>query len=516
MRKKLAYNIAGATVSLVMLTILSKAIGFAREIIFAGKFGLSVEYDLFLVSSIIPITINSAAIYIAQHYFIPAYNKIDPQNQNEQKEFFNNSLYFFFIVSLVISIFLLLFSKQVLQVYFQGQQQELKDLARITFLLFLLTIPFNAGISIFSAYLQSNFRFILPAASQILMNVLIIILVIFFGSSLTKLILPISYFVSYMTAFGLLLYALRKQIIPKFSIGHLKKIKVLDVNFIFYLVFIELLSLSYSLIDRSFYGDINQGGIAALSYAMNIYSIPISIFSIALITTIFTKFSKSAVSNTNELITDFNKSLGLNLYLMIPITAVFMLMGDSFIRIFYERGRFTSSDTLLTFEALRNYSLSLIFYSSYLIIVKLLYSLSRYRIIFIGSIIAFGLKIIFNIILVERFHQNGMALSTSIVYFFLFSFSVIYCLLRLRVIGNFNFFKQLLFYSVNALLSYFVIIELGEVIPVLTMIPCIVKVILFIVLYIVNSYLCDDVNIKTIFNVLREYSSVNKLKALIQ
>lgn len=43
MDKKLTYNIATATVSLVILTILSKAIGFARKIIFASKFGLSVS-----------------------------------------------------------------------------------------------------------------------------------------------------------------------------------------------------------------------------------------------------------------------------------------------------------------------------------------------------------------------------------------------------------------------------------------------------------------------------------------
>ena len=65
------------------------------------------------------------------------------------------------------------------------------------------------------------------------------------------------------------------------------------MNILISLVFIEGLSLSYTVIDRYFIGEVSVGGIAALNYAFVIYSLPISIFSIPLITTMFSKFSSS-------------------------------------------------------------------------------------------------------------------------------------------------------------------------------------------------------------------------------
>ncbi len=74
--RKIASSIAGASLVLTILGIFSKGIGLVREVIYANNFGLSSEFDLFLSSVAFPNVINTAVIYLCQHYFVPSYNKI--------------------------------------------------------------------------------------------------------------------------------------------------------------------------------------------------------------------------------------------------------------------------------------------------------------------------------------------------------------------------------------------------------------------------------------------------------
>ena len=66
-----------------------------------------------------------------------------------------------------------------------------------------------------------------------------------------------------------------------------------EIRILIALIIIEGSSLSYVLIDRYFITDVSVGGISALNYAFVIFSLPISLFSIPLITTMFSKFSNS-------------------------------------------------------------------------------------------------------------------------------------------------------------------------------------------------------------------------------
>ena len=70
----------------------------------------------------------------------------------------------------------------------------------------------------------------------------------------------------------------------------------------------------------------------------------------------------------------FQSGIIIIVFMFIPIFILFFAFGDSIITILFQRGKFSSSDTSVTFEVLRIYSLSLIFYASYTIINKMLYS----------------------------------------------------------------------------------------------------------------------------------------------
>ncbi len=486
MKNKITYSIAGASFSLVLISIVSKGFGFIREIVYANSFGLSEEFDLFLVSAAIPITINTAVLYIAQHYFVPTYHKIKITSSTEAQKFTGRSFYLFFISGLILALILAILSNPVIKLFVSIDDQITFILSKNLFLFFLITIPLNAGVSILTAYLQSEYKFILPAVLQLIMNIIIILMVIFLSSEYNVYVLPMSFIAGNLLALIYLSFRLRSLLkISKHSSIEVLNLKQTDL--LISLIIIEFVSLSYPIVDRYFFEIIPAGGIAALNYALTIYTIPVSIFTVALITTIFPKFSQSAVEDTNELISSLKKSISINIYLMIPISFIIIFFGSDLIRLFYERGRFTPSDTIMTDEVLKLYTFSLVFYSTYLIAIKLLYSISRYKVVLYLSLSALLIKVILNAFLVNNYSQNGLAISTSIVFLFLCISGYFFTSRYLNQRFNIYVFKQIVMNLLNAVVALLIVNLFFDLVSISSGAEVWMRILFFIAAFILNS-----------------------------
>ena len=173
-------SIASASLVLTLLGFFSKGIGFIREIIYASHFGLSSEFDLFLASIALPNVINAATIYLTQHYFIPSFNKINVESETAGVKFFNKTFWLFMAAGLFLAVILFLASNIILEFYMTSVAVDMQQKGQKIFLMFLITIPINAGMSVMMAYQQAKFKFITPALALILLNILVIILILFF------------------------------------------------------------------------------------------------------------------------------------------------------------------------------------------------------------------------------------------------------------------------------------------------------------------------------------------------
>lgn len=500
---KITSSIAGASVVLALLGFVSKGIGFIREIIYANNFGLSSEFDLFLASVALPNVINTSIIYLAQHYFVPSYNKIKKVSEADGKDFFNYTFWWFIIGGVVLAILLYLTSGLIFNSYLSSLSVEKQQLGIRIFIMFLITIPLNSGMSIIMAFQQANFKFTYPAISLILLNIIVIIFVLLFSDLLAILILPISFVAAYFAAFISLVVLVKENL--TFLSAELFKMKYRnsEIKILIALLIIEGSSLSYVLIDRYFISDVSVGGIAALNYAFVIFSLPISLFSIPLITTMFSKFSNSP----QTLNTDFKNSLNMNFFIMIPFIFIFFFWGDYFLQLFYERGKFTSDDTLLTYSALQYYSFSLVFLSTYFLIVKILYSIRQYFFVLKISLAAFVLKIALNFILIKDFQQNGLALSTSIIFIFLFTISYFFGIKKVISKDYHNLFLAGLYFLFNASLSYACVKIISTLFNFEFISFHLVGLVLFSILYLSNSFYMDDIEFnaikRTLFGIFR-------------
>ena len=95
MNKKFTSTLAGAFIFITILNLFSRGLGFFREVLFANYFGRGIDYDVYLVGAVIPITINTVAILIGQNYFIPAYHKTKSRNPDSTNKFFTTNFFVF-------------------------------------------------------------------------------------------------------------------------------------------------------------------------------------------------------------------------------------------------------------------------------------------------------------------------------------------------------------------------------------------------------------------------------------
>ncbi|NOX18459.1 MAG: oligosaccharide flippase family protein [Chlorobi bacterium] len=447
-------SVFGASLFLAAISVASKGIGFVREMIYAREFGLSEDYNVFLVAVTIPLIINTSIYFLSQNYFIPAVNKFKNENNENESSFFTSALLFFFLIGVGLALLLFLFSSSIIDWYFTTSPESVKEFAGKLFAVYLLTIPLTAAASIASAYLQSKNIFHHPAASQLLLNIVVVLLLIFFAGSYGVIIIPFAFVLATVVQLIYLFLFVRYNMHfagrKKFS----ENIKFIFSKTLLFTLVAEILSLSFMFVDRYFLNFVNEGGIAALNYAYMIYLLPISIITMTLSTVLISKFSESYYNEIEEVFNERIKtSMNVSIMIFIPIAAVLFLWGDVIVKILFQRGSFNAHDTEQTFQVLKIFALSIVFYSIYGIINKSLYSVNLLKQLVAITFVALVMKIALNNYFVAKYFESGLAASTIIVYSFMF-FSAYYVLAyKLKMAKKSEWVKKSIFYLIAAIIS---------------------------------------------------------------
>ncbi len=488
MSKKLLNTIAGASLLLVVFNIMGKGLGFVREIIFANNFGLENEFDVYLVGAVIPITINTILLYLGQNYFIPIYNQLKENKSASLNDFLQTNFYVFIFSGILISIVLYMFSSKIIGLYINSSDLDEMVTAVYIFQIYLLSIPLNCGISILTAQLFVNYEYKFPILSQLILNLTVVVVLMLFSKKFNIYIIPISYIAGSFMQFG---YLLNKVGWIQFKTNSILSIargcKNLFPKTLIVIVLIETIGQFYLISDRYFYSRVSKGGIAAMNYAQNLFLLPISTFSIAISTVIFPKlaqyFSKKLLY---ELENKFNESIKITFLIFVPVTFVLIFYGDIIIKLFFERGKFNGIDTLMTYQVLVFYSISLIFYAAYNIFNKMIYSLGLQVKLLEITIMGLVIKVVLNILLVGNFRQNGLALSTSVSYLFFFLASILLIYKHTSFSVRSIFPHDFIFHLFNGLFSFYLAKNISALFPRRSYMETFVEMILFLTIYIIN------------------------------
>ncbi len=502
MSKKFSSTVAGGSIIITLTGIISRGFGFIRELIYATIFGLQANYEIYLVGSILALSINTAVYYLAQNYFIPSYTGYSA-DRKKAAQFLVNTFWLFVLLSFAFALILYAFTPLIINSYMSYEISEhLHQTAYSIFRIFLITIPLNAAYSILTAYLQSKFDFKSPAVSALFLNLTIIILVLIFNKILGVFSIAIGYLLGTVLQLLFLFLILEKE----------EKVLFLKFNFnlsgtgrlnliLGFTILIEVINQIYPLIDRYFYDKVERGGIAALNYASNVFILPISIISIAISTAVFPKLSENLSSNSlKELFERLDNFFRINFFLFVPITFIFLIYGETIIRLLFQHGEFKFNDTLMTADVLKYYAISIIFYSAYAVLNKLMYSAKLVKTLLIIACAGFLIKIVLSFSLVSPLKQNGLALSSSASYIFFFGASFAVAVKKVKLHAKYLFYKDFGVLILNALLSCLLVSILKpENFTGSSLLNDLIAILFFCSIYIFNAYILEDKSIE-LFN----------------
>ena len=175
-------NIVKSTGTFSFFTIISRLLGYLRDILIAVFLGTGALADVFFVAFRIPNTFRrlfSEGTFNAA--FVPSYSSEMMKGKKKSNEFANNilnllSLGLFFLV-LIVQIFMPAFVSMIAPGFIEdvNKMNLAISLTRITF-------PFLLFISIasfFAAILNSHNKFAAASAAPIILNIVLIIILFF-------------------------------------------------------------------------------------------------------------------------------------------------------------------------------------------------------------------------------------------------------------------------------------------------------------------------------------------------
>ena len=358
-------NLIKSTGTFSFFTVISRLLGYLRDILIAIFLGTGPLADAFFVAFRIPNTFRrlfSEGTFNAA--FVPSYASELSQGKDRSDEFATNILNLLIIILLFIVLIVEIFMPVFVFLIapgFDGDNLKMDLVINLTRVMF----PFLFFISLasfFSAILNSHNRFAVASAAPIILNIMLIG-VLFYGKFLND---QLVYYLSYaVTMSGIIqlifLYIfVKKFYLPKFTFKVIidKKVK----NF-----FRKLLPSIFSsgvtqinILVGTIIASFQASAVSYLYYADRIYQINLAIAGIAIGTVILPQLSKYIQNNEEEQIVLLqNKALELCLLLSIPAAIALSIASEQIISALFGYGSFNENGVKNSAKALFYFSLGL-------------------------------------------------------------------------------------------------------------------------------------------------------------
>ena len=433
-------NLIKSTGTFSFFTIISRLLGYMRDILIAVFLGAGPLADAFFVAFRIPNTFRrlfSEGTFNAA--FVPSYSSI---NNKKKSENFANNIFSLLILGLLSLVFLIEIFMPIFVFLiapgFEGDNSKMElaiTLTRITFP-FLLFVSLA---SFLSAILNSHNKFAAASAAPIILNIFLI-LVLIFGKMLDdQLVYYLSYAVtiSGITQFIFLYFFVKKNYKPqfKFSFKIDGKIK---------LFFKKLLPSIFSsgvtqinILVGTIIASFQASAVSYLYYADRIYQINLAIAGIAIGTVILPQLSKHVQNKKKEKIHLIqNKALELSLFLSIPAAIALLIASEEIISSLFGYGSFDQESVKKSAQALFYFGLGLPAFSLIKIFSTFFFARHETKIPFYISLISVLLNIFISIIFFKEIGFLIIPIATTISSWF--NAISLFIILKNKKLFNFN------------------------------------------------------------------------------
>ncbi len=461
-------NILSSASVFSFYTLVSRLLGYLRDILIAVFLGASIYADAFFVAFRLPNTFRRLfAEGVFNAAFIPSYVTAKLNSKNEGKKFADDVLNLLVIVLLVIVFLVEIFTPTFVYLIAPGFSEEtIKfDLAvaltRITFpFLFFVSLS-----SFFSGILNTNNKFAAAAAAPIILNIFLILSLVisyFFDLNFET---NLSYAVSLAGFFQLifLIYYTKRYYKPSINF----KIKInTKVNFFFKKLLPSIFSSGVTQINiliGTIIASFEAGAVSYLYYADRIYQINLAIAGIAIGTVVLPELSKNIKSrNFKNVINIQNKSIELCLLFSLPACFGLIIASEEIVSALFGYGSFSEVNVVLTAEALKYFGYGVPAFALIKVLSNFLFARDNTKVPFYISAFIVFLNILISLIYFRELGFVIIPIATSIstwigvlIYLILlikfkyFSFESAFLTNLLKVFISLVIMTLALYYSLN-------------------------------------------------------------------
>ncbi len=379
-------GVARNTAIFSFLTGLSRVVGLAREIVFAGYFGTTGFASAYAIAYQVP---NYIAQLFAQSAlsaaFVPVFTDLLQQGRRKEAVRLASTLFWIMLIGLgaITAVFIL--GAGAIMPLFIGPKfgHDLNaltvGLSRVLFPVILL-LGLNG---LLVGILQSYDHFTIPALSPAVWNLVIIVLLVllaphFHGEDKI-----------YAFAIGILAATVVQVLLAFAALGridfrlrvhvdwHDPRIRQVLTLMLPVMLGLGIVNLD-QLINATFGSLVSKEAPSAINNAFRIYMLPQGVFSVAVATVLFPTLSRMASRRDP---TAMRRAVGsgmrqINL-LLIPAAAFMLVLPTPIVRLVFERGEFNAQSTHLVSIALFWFAFSLPFGGLNLLLTRTFFAVQR-------------------------------------------------------------------------------------------------------------------------------------------
>jgi putative peptidoglycan lipid II flippase len=413
--------------SIGILTLVSRVLGFARDMLMARFMGASFATDAFLIAFRLP---NMFRALFAEgafaSAFVPMFNKKVGENDgrlDHALRFAEQALAVLLPFLILFTGLMMLFAGPAVLILSGGFHEATPEqfdyavgLARITFpyLLFISLVSLLGGI------LNSLQRFWVNAAAPILLNLTLISALLFFHG-------PTTYDTARAQAWGVTvagvlqfawLWLACRQAGVRLKLRRPRLND--DVKRLLKLIWpaaagtgaMQINLLVSTMLAARF---LPEGSISYIYYADRLNQLPLGLIGIGLGTVLLPTIARLIASGDDRGALDFQrKGMQLALFLTLPATAALIVCAEPIIRGLLQYGAFTEADTIATAWALAAFSTGLPAYVMIKVLTPGFHARADMKTPLRFALVAIATNLILNLILIWPLGHVGPPLATAI------------------------------------------------------------------------------------------------------
>ncbi|MDD3436132.1 MAG: murein biosynthesis integral membrane protein MurJ [Candidatus Gastranaerophilales bacterium] len=429
--EKKAPSVLRAAWLIAVVTIVSKLIGFVRDVVIANCYGASTVSDAYFYAYQLP----ALAIILLggvggpfHSATVAVFSKIIPslkeKANSEVNSLFNTFLTASFIFFAVFALLCFVFSDQIMRFIISGNNPELLSLASLHLKIMSPVLIVGGIVGIYYGILISYREFILPNVSPILMSVVIIAMITLVKHDNTGIVLAWATTIGAMCQFVYQLPKIRQlgfRLRPNFDFNNIHFHQICEL--LFPAVLSSTIGQVYIYVDMFFASALKEGAWTAIGYSNRVFQFPVGILVTAFLVPLFPIFSKLVnQSDFNSIRRYFNKGVGVLFFASFPIIIGVWILGYDGIKLIFEHGAFDDRATFMVTQALWFLAFSILPYVFRDSITRVYYSFNDSATPFLIALCSIVLKVFLNWLLVVKLAIGsgigGITLSTSLVTLF--------------------------------------------------------------------------------------------------